>query len=492
MKRRFFFSLSMLIVGFVIVNPLSSPAQTPSSNDKNPQILKVENNLQGFIVTEGEKPWTLKERMEHYKVPAVSIAVIKDYKIDWAKAYGYADLSEKTPATTQTLFQAASISKSLNAMGVIKLAQDKKIDLKADINTYLKVWKFPYDSLSKGKKINTTNLLSHTAGLTVHGFAGYDRKEQLPTIIQILNGEKPANSAAIRSKSEPEQRFEYSGGGTTISQLMVTDITGLAYEKYMSAKVLKPLGMSGSFYSQSPEPGQQKYLSTAHNRDGKAIEGRYHHYPEMAAAALWTNPSDLAKFVIETELSLKGKSNKVLSVESTKLMLTPYVGKSNGLGVFIDEKGGLKYFQHGGSNAGFRCQYFGSLEGGNGVVIMINSDNGEIIPEIVNSVATVYQWKDFYQPQIKKLAEVSEDVLQSYVGEYQITPQFILTITREGKQLKGQATGQPVVDLFPGTPNKFFLKVVQAELEFVKDESGLVNKAILYQGGQKVEAKRIK
>ena len=327
-------------------------------------ISMVENNLSGSQQN-GNAPtrWTLKERMKFYHANGVSIAVIKDYKILWLKGYGWADNAEQRPVTTNTLFQAGSNSKSLNAIGLLKLVQEGKIDLYADINNYLKSWKFPYNDLSKGRKISVANLLSHSAGLTVHGFPGYERGGKLPTIVQILDGKKPANTDAIRSKYEPSLKTEYSGGGTTISQLIIEDVTGQPYDKWMAENVLIPLGMMSSSYSQPPA-ADNKNLATGYYNDGKAVKGKYHIYPEQAAAGLWTNPADLARYVIETELSLAGKSQKVLSKKMTELRLTPYIDSSAALGVFILNKEGRKYFTHGGVDEGFVSQYVGSFEGG--------------------------------------------------------------------------------------------------------------------------------
>src|SRR6185312_277302 len=220
---------------------LTSCAQTVDTAEK---IKQVESNLVPNIRAEGEPAYSIKDRMAHYNIQGVSIAVIHNYKIEWAKGYGWADKDKQVPVTAQTLFQAGSISKSLNSVGVLKLAQDKKISLYTDINSYLKSWKFPYDSLAKGKKITIANLLSHSAGLTVHGFGGYQKGDAIPTIEQVLDGKKPANSDPVRSMYEPGLKFEYSGGGTTISQLIVMDATGQAYDKYMYDNVLKPLGMT--------------------------------------------------------------------------------------------------------------------------------------------------------------------------------------------------------------------------------------------------------
>jgi len=177
---------------------LSAQNNTTYSKLVQAKIKTFENNL-GLWVQIGNQQFTLADRMKSNHVNGVSIALIKDYKIEWAKGYGWADSAEQRPVTTSTLFQAGSISKSLNGVGLLKLVQEGKLDLYADINSYLKSWKFPYDSLSKGKKITIANLLSHTAGLTVHGFDGYEKGDTIPTLIQILNGEKPANSKAIRS-----------------------------------------------------------------------------------------------------------------------------------------------------------------------------------------------------------------------------------------------------------------------------------------------------
>ncbi len=451
---------------------------------------QVENNLTEFLQTNDSGPKNLQQRMKHYKVNGLSIAVIKNYKIDWAKAYGIADTVSKTPVTNKTLFQVASISKSLNAVGVMKLFKSRHLDLLADINTYLTSWKFPYDSLSKGKKINTAHLLSHTAGLNVSGFGGYERGTSLPSVTQILNGEQPANTAAVRSVFEPGLRQQYSGGGVTITQLMLTDLSKDPYEKYMADQVLKPMGMLNSTFAQPPLGLKPGVLAAGYDVAGKEVKGKSHVYPEQAAAGLWTNPTDLAKYIIETQLAYEGRSAKVLDQPTTRLRLTPYMNADAALGVFIENHGGLKYFGHGGANEGFRSSYYGSLEGGNGLVIMLNSDNGEIIQELINSIATVYDFKGLNKIKKIKLADVSETDLDSYLGDYQLTPKLLLSITRQGKHIYAQATGQARLEAFPETKFKFFFKVIHATMEFVKDDQGKVTK-MLFTQGPTIEAKKL-
>src|SRR5687768_6654891 len=454
------------------------------------KIKKVEDNLGEAIKTD-DNPLILQERMKQYGVPGLSIAVIKDYKIDWARGYGFANKEKGNAVTPSTLFQAASISKSVNAVGVLNLVQNKKLDLDKDINSYLTTWKFPYDTAKGKKTITLKHLLSHTAGTSVHGFRGYAAGEKIPTVVQILNGEAPANSKPIRSLFDAGDKVQYSGGGTTISQLIVMDVTGQPYDVYMQKNVLQPLGMKNSFYSVPPPKDRIDFLSTAYRGDGTAVAGGYHSYPENAAASLWTTPTDLANFIIEMQLASTGKSKKVLDQNFATLMLTPVMNDA-ALGVWIRTVGNEKYFGHGGANEGFRSTYFGSRDGGNGVVVMVNSDNGAIMNEVVNSVATVYGWRDFYKPVVRKTVAVAPEVLDEYVGEYDLAPEFKITIRRDGAMLLAKATNQPEIKLYAEEQNKFFIKEVEAKVEFVKDDSGKINKLVLHQNGRDMDGKKIK
>ncbi|MEP7236552.1 MAG: serine hydrolase domain-containing protein [Ferruginibacter sp.] len=462
-----------------------------TSTSTNDTIKMVENNLSGPVqIQDSINTWNMEQRMKEKGINGVSIAVIRNYKIAWAKGYGIADKKANKPVTTQTLFQAASISKSLNGVGVVKLVQDKKIDLYTDINTYLKSWQFPYDTVSHGNKITVANLLSHTAGLTVHGFPGYELRDSIPTIEQILDGKRPANSPPVRSMFEPGLRSEYSGGGITISQLIVTDITGEQYVTYMQENVLDPLGMTMSSYRQPPARSEEKFLATGYRGDGKEVKGKYHIYPEQAAAGLWTNPTDLSKYIIETQLSIQGKSNKVLNAEMTKLRLTPYIDSSAALGVFIMEKGGMKYFSHGGANEGFRSQYYGSFGWGNGVVVMVNSDDGSIMNEIINSVATVYKWKDFYTPAVRKAIPVTAGMLDAYTGKYVLNKDTV-TITSDIDKIVFHVSNGEVYRVYFSTDEDFFSPELPFDFKFEKDSSGKVTDIYFKNQGGEHRAMRL-
>lgn len=473
MKNLFSTCFALLTCYFVPVNNYSQN-KASYSKEIEAQIKQIEENILPWVIINGSSPITLKERMAFYGVNGLSIAVIKDHQMIWAKGYGFADKSEKRTVNENTLFQAASISKSLNAVGVLKLVQDNKINLDADINTLLKSWKFPYDSVSKGKKITIANLLSHTGGTTVHGFPGYTYKEAIPKTTDILNGKAPANTEAVRSEAEPGLQFSYSGGGTTITQLITSDITGQTYSEYMWKNVLKPMGMTNSSYDQPPLDSKKKLLATGYTTEGIEIEGKYHIYPEQAAAGLWTTPTDLSKYIIELQLSYKGKSNKVLSQKMVHTMFTPYLPKHEAaLGVFISKEGSEYYFIHGGSNEGFRCQYLGSIESGNGVIVMLNSDNGGIMDEIINSVANVYNWKDYYKPVEKTVVNVPETILETYIGDYQSEETGFSIVKEDGSLwMKFPWAKQK---MYFTSNDEFFRYENKNTPKFTKDMEGKVN-----------------
>jgi CubicO group peptidase (beta-lactamase class C family) len=430
------------------------------------RIKEVENNLCSWVKTGEDDTWNLAEQMKKYNIRGLSIAVINNNKIEWARGYGYADVSEERPVTGKTLFQAASISKSLNSLGILRLAQEGRLDLNADINDYLETWKFPYEETPDNRKLTLTHLLCHTGALTVHGFPGYEKGSTLPSITQILDGQNPTNTEPVRQVGKPGEAFRYSGGGTTISQLLLMDVTGMPYDKYMKKYVLNPLGMRSSSYTQPPV-GADKLYSAGYYGNGSAVTGKYHIYPEQAAAGLWTNPTDLCLYIIETQRALKGESAKVLTPEMTKLRLTPVIQPS-AYGCFINGR----YFNHDGGNEGFTCTSIGSLDDGKGVVIMTNSENGAILGEIANSVAVVYGWKDFYQPVIKKIVPVDSGILKTYTGTYDLGEQTGKIFWGEGG-LAINVTGEPWKLNFT-SDSDFFLREYRADLRFIVDKENKV------------------
>jgi CubicO group peptidase (beta-lactamase class C family) len=387
----------------------------------NHKIEQVENNLKPWLQPEGAPAmgFNIYDRMKAYNVPSVSIAVIDNGKISWAKAYGLADVAENKSATTQTIYQAASISKSVNAAGVMKLVETNKLSLDKDIRGYLKTWKFPDNQFSNNQTITLRHLMSHTAGLNVHGFGGYEAGTPLPDINQILNGEAPANSRKVEAIYKPNEKVEYSGGGITIIKKIIEDNIDKDYAGLYQKMVLTPLHMTHSTFVQPLPPALTVNAATAYNGEGKALKGKYHVYPEVAPDGLWTTPSDLATFAIGLQQSLDSNKHSFLQPATVRTMLTPVTAKdNNALGFFIETADTEKFFQHSGGNEGFRCILFAGETNHQGVVVMINSDNGGILGEIVNAVAEAYGWKNFYKPVIKKLITPAADSLQAYTGKY--------------------------------------------------------------------------
>ncbi|MGH9801088.1 MAG: serine hydrolase domain-containing protein, partial [Blastocatellia bacterium] len=360
------------------------------------RIARVESGLTpAVIIKDRTVPMTLADRMKHYKVPGVSIAVINDGKIEWAKAYGLTEAGGSSPVTAETMFQAASISKPVAAMGMLALVEKGLLTLDEDVNVKLKSWKVPENDLTKDQKVTLRRLASHSAGLTVHGFRGYADGEAVPTIVQVLDGQRPANSAAVRVDLLPGSKWRYSGGGITVMQLLMTEVTGKQFPVLMRELVLDKIGMKNSTYEQPLPADKAMKAAIGHRALGAAIKGKFHTYPEMAAAGLWTTPTDLAKFAIEIQKSKAGKSNKVLSQAMIARMLTKQ-SEDYGLGIGLGGEGNKASFSHGGSNEGFKCNLFAYSETGQGAVVMTNGDlGGQLASEISRSIAVEYGWPDF-------------------------------------------------------------------------------------------------
>ena len=330
------------------------------------------------------------ERMEKLKIPGVSIALVVDRKIKWAEGYGIANSISGQKVTVNTLFQAGSISKPLAALGALILIEQERIALDDDVNTHLKEWKIPENNYTKNEKVTLRRLLTHSAGVTVHGFPGYRQKHTLPSIEAILNGK--GNTGAIYINAIPGDAWRYSGGGYTIIEKLVEEISDLPFDRYMAVNILKPLRMENSTFEQPLPLNLHGKASAAYNRSGKIIKGLWHNYPEQAAAGLWTTPSDLAKYCIEIQEILIDKSLGILSKETIEKMLTKHKNDW-GLGLHLVSNGDSLIFEHGGKNAGFTNSMTAWAYRGNALIIMTNGDNGgELIKEIKKSVFDYYKW----------------------------------------------------------------------------------------------------
>ncbi len=450
----------------------------------------VESCLPPPVVVKGEPKacTTLSKRMAELHIAAVSIAVVHNGTIEWAKGYGVRKIGGD-PANADTLFQAGSISKPIAAMGTLHLVQEGKLSLDTDINTTLQTWKLPPSAAAPGAVVTLRELLTHTAGITVHGFPGYAAGASVPTLVQVLDGKAPANTGPIRVDSVPGRDWRYSGGGYTVMQQAVIDSVKEPFPRFLHDTVLAPIGMSHSTYEQPLPLALMSNAAMPYQDDGTPVQGGPHTYPEMAAAGLWSTPSNLCRYIIEVQNSLKGKANHVLSQSMTEQMLT--AGKGGwGLGLEVGGSAADPWFSHGGVNAGYESLFVGYDRNGDGAAVMTNAQGGSrLAGEVMSAIATAYEWPD-WRPAVRTQIKVDPAVLARYVGTYQLAPNFSIAFTLEGDQLMTQATDQPKIPVYPESQTKFFLKVVDAEVEFFTDDKGQVSYVMLHQGGQDHKAVR--
>jgi CubicO group peptidase (beta-lactamase class C family) len=352
---------------------------------------------------QGLDGYTLRQVMERFRVPGVSVAVMKDFEIHWAKGYGVADVEAGAPVEINTLFQAASISKPVAAIAVVRAVQDGRFALDDDVNTILKSWKVPESEFTRGRPVTPRALLSHTSGLgDGFGFPGYHPSAPRPTVVEILNGSKPSNVGAVLMERPPFTAFKYSGGGVTVMQLAMMDTFREPYPDLLERLVLGPIGMRDSAYEQPLSSERDKHAARAHSGGGRAMDTKWHVYPELAAAGLWTTPTDLAKFAIEIQKTALGRSSKVLTQASVREMLSPVGVGDYAVGLAVTKMGQGWYFGHGGSNWGFQCDLIAHRLKGYGVAIMTNSDSGRpVIDEIRSRVTAAYGWDSLDKPVLR-------------------------------------------------------------------------------------------
>jgi len=472
---------ALWLLVFMISGPLASAAE-PGVKQR---IRAIESGLLPPVLVKGETPIksSLSDRMQALHIPAVSVAVIHHGKIDWAKGFGVTQKGGP-PVDPHTLFQAASVSKVVAAIAAMKLVQAGKIDLSADANRYLKVWKIPDD-----RKVTPLELLTHTSGITENYFPGYVPDVALPTLVQMLNGDPPANNKPVRVDILPGSSWKYSGGNFLVIQQLLDDVTETDFQKLATDSVLVPFDMRASTFA---FPLPQKLASNAamaYRSDGEPVVGGPRVHPESASAGLWSTPSDLAKLAIGVQGSLSGKNKRVISPSTARLMLTP-VNNQQAIGFVVGGSTDRKYFNHGGVNFGYRCLLV-AYQDGEGVAVMTNSDNGEaLIQEIVRTVAYEYAWPD-YAPPVRTLAAVDPAAFDRYQGAYRFPSGTVITFWRTGSQIHSLISGQQIVPLYPSSEREYFLKTVDARWVFPINAGQEGSSARIYQNGQAQTAQKI-
>jgi CubicO group peptidase (beta-lactamase class C family) len=462
--------------------PSGGQPPTPSAAEIEARIARVEAGLLGPVQIAGRDPdpFLLLDRLAFHRVPGVSVAVIHGGRIEWARGYGLADIGSDRPVTTETLFQAASMSKPVAALAALRLVEEGRIDLDEDVGGRLTSWRVPRDEPYRDAPVTLRRLLTHTAGLTVDGFRGYAEGERVPSVVQVLDGFEPANSAAVRVDIEPGTRWRYSGGGYTVVQQLVEDVTGRGFEGVMR-EVLDALDMRTSTYEQPLPEELRDAAAKGYRADGTPVVGAWHTYPEKAAAGLWTTPSDLARYALEVGAWLEGADDGVLSPAMTSEMLTAGLN-GWGLGPKLEGSGSDLQFGHGGANEGFRGGFIAYPRRGLGAVVMTNGDSGEpLVQEILYAIAAAYDWPG-YAPRTVQGLPMNADQARPYIGGYRLAeaPDMEVTIRWRNGRLELRVGDRPASELVPTGSDRFLIMTDGSWLRFERDGSGRIVAANAY------------
>jgi CubicO group peptidase (beta-lactamase class C family) len=466
---------------------LAVPARGQTAKDSS--IARVERGLLPRAVPKGRSGQraSIVERMTYHGIPAMSLAVIEDGHIAWARTYGVRDHSSQAPVTTETLFQAASISKPVSALGALALVQQQRVALDGDVRQWLRSW-------TPDQGVTLRQLLSHTAGLTVSGFAGYIPGTPLPTTVQMLNGETPASNAPVRTATSPGTKVSYSGGGFVVVQQLITDVANSPFAEYMQRAVLSPLMMARSSFEQPLPADRARVAAWGHRRDGSTLEGHWMIHPELAPAGLWTTPSDLAQVIIELQDALAGRPSRLLTTASAREMLTATMDNA-GLGVFLTgPNGASRRFIHSGRNAGFDAMLVGYKNGRQGAVVMINRNNNErFIDEVLESVAREYRWPDYITWTSQLEYEPVAPAIQSkYAGTYEADGRPSLVVIFEDKKLFARSGEGPWFRLYPASDNEFVAIDDEARWTFKKGPNGPEREVVVRSGGNTLRLRRVR
>ena len=432
----------------------------PAPADDASVIARVVADLPNAIVTQHSRPQSLQARMAASGVPAVSVAVFRDGQLAWARAWGLRDAVTGDPVDTRTLFQAASISKPVTAVGAMLLSGDGRLALDADISQAVTGWQAPVP-------ITPRQLLSHTAGLSVSGFAGYAAGQPVPTPAQVLAGGPPANTPAVRVDGPVGQQARYSGGGYVLLQALMTERTGVPFAAWMQSAVLGPLAMDRSSFQQ-PLQGQAALNAASGHRQGRPLPGRWHAYPELAAAGLWTTPTDLGRVAAALQDSLAGRPAPLLAPAAVRQMLTPQPG-GYGLGWVLETRAGEPLFGHLGLNEGFEALLAASASPHSpqhAVVVMSNGQGGTALAQaLLRAVARELAWAA-YAPRQVVVQDLAPAALVALEGLYRGSGGRALAVEVAGGVAYLRDGGWQRAPMLPLSATRFAVENRNVDLHF--------------------------
>jgi CubicO group peptidase (beta-lactamase class C family) len=469
----------------IIVGLFSGRVWGADQGTVDPRIHSVEFGLLPLASTKEHMGETvaISQRMRDFGTPGLSVAVIEGGRLAWAHGYGVADSKSQRPVTADTLFQAASISKPLTAMGVLALVQSGKLNLDQDVNQYLKSWKIPDNQFTQTHKVTLRLLLSHTAGVADIDFPDIGPNDPLPTLVQILNGTPPAKNKPITIDAVPGSQHQYSRGGYDITQQLLMDVSAEPFEDFMQTAVVNPLGMMNSSFQQPLPPPLLRLAATPHLAGGARILEALR-TSEMAMAGLWSTPSDLAQYVISIQRTLSGSNDGLIGRQLTQDMLTPQKGY-HGLGPVISGEGETVRFGHDGFNEGFISSMVGYEKVGQGAVVMANSGfSFMLIKEVLDSIARAYKWQNYgftnMQPPDASLPQqevikVPQELIKASIGQYRLDDEDTFRIFDKKQHLFMDWPGEGEAEIFATPSGRMFcasLPFGSPWLTFVRADKG--------------------
>ena len=429
----------------------------------------VEKGLLERTRLEGELPrgLALSDRMSFYGVKGLQIAVVEDGRVDWSGSYGLA--SPGGPAVDRgTLFQAGSISKPVTALAALRLAQHRRVSLDQDLREILKSWRLPPSEFDETKAVTLREALSHTAGLNMPKFLGYRPGTPLPTAIQTLSGDAPANSGRLLLEAIPGSRWRYSGGGYLLIQQALEDTTQTPFRKLMREAVLGPAGMSSSTFDLFT-PAERSGAASGHDMSGNVLPEGWFMLPEAAAAGLWSTASDLAALIIEIKRSIGGQSGALLSRALATEMVTPVLNDW-GLGLELAGEGDDLRFMHSGGTQGYRSLMLGFVNAPRGLAILTNGEIGDqLIAEIVRGVAKAYGW-GVYPQRVRAVAK-RDPARALLAGTYRaVSDDGTASLITVGVSPADELTAS--VPVWGGWQRPRVLHRASADLYFIREDSG--------------------
>ncbi|MGH7943424.1 MAG: serine hydrolase domain-containing protein [Opitutaceae bacterium] len=377
-----------LFVSFLVI-----PTKCLTAHADDLLLQKVESGLLRTAAPQSGATATILEQMRNYGVPGISVAVIDNGRIAWAKGYGIADSRTGVPVTVETLFQAASISKPMAALAALSLVDDGSLDLDQNVNQYLKSYRIPENDFTRPQKVTLRMLLSHSSGVGEFEYRDSFAKGRTATLLEILDGKQPADNLPVVVTSVPDSGYAYSKAGYDILQQLLVDVSRQSFNDLMTSRVFRSLGMAHSTFKQ--QPGLSQFVVATGHSAGGDVQPAGPEIVELAAAGLWSTPSDLARYVLAIQKAKAGVANTALSSTLANEMLKPQKG-FHGLGPVISGDGAGTRFGHDGFNRGFQASMVGYVDGDRGAVVMANSNLAfTLIVEILESIARVYEWPNY-------------------------------------------------------------------------------------------------